>query len=979
MTMRLSFRYRFILSFLTIEILFISLIVFFNFTSLSKLSHSLIEDNIETGTTLFSEMIKTPMIVNDLGTLDNQVENFSNLKNIVAVKVFDKEHRLLSNVTSDPRVVIDTFDESLGDSERNGRTYRLKIIPIIIGGETVGVAKVLFELTDSLKIIDKNKKLTFLLILIEITLSTIVAYIVGYRLTQALNKLTLAAERISIDDQIVIPDVGKNGDEISVLSDTLHLMQQRIAERNKNLKDAVEKLQVDIMKRNDLEKKLIYERNFNKTLVDSANAIIAVIDRHGVMININPYGEHFTGYTQEEIASEPYFWARFLQSHMQDKVFGIIKNAKEGNITKSFQNSWVSKENRERMFEWSNALVLDTNGEMEYVTTIGIDITEQKERQIELEKAKEMAEQATKAKSDFLANMSHEIRTPLNGIIGLTELVLKTDLESKQRDFLEKSNLSSHALLHVINDILDYSKIEAGKFDLENKPFELNSVLHNVMSLFEFQAEQKGLVLDLNFNVQQSLFIGDSLRLTQVLTNLVGNAIKFTESGEVAITVTQIDEDAENSTIQFSVQDTGIGMNRNTQSKLFQEFTQADTSITRHYGGTGLGLAISKQLVNMMNGDIRVESEEGHGSTFFFTVTFGKMELVQGQSTQIKNVVSSDSLDAIKGSYILLAEDNLINQTVTMGILEDLGIYIDIALNGKLAIELAEHNHYDLILMDLQMPIMDGFEATKAIRSLNGYQETPIIALSAAVMQQDKELTSQVGMNAHLAKPINKEELLQVLVEWIKPKKKSKQTIKKVEEMVAKFQDVPAIDGINMKELLERIGTDPERMKRYLEYFCDEFDDIEIKINPETIGTEPFKYLIHTLKGTSGNLSMANVYHIASIIESSSNKEKIRLLLPSLIESVYDVSSKIRAFYQQNPSESANTAFAPEVTNDFIDTMIEDLAQSFVIQPDRIALLEKILYPLCDELTRVKVISALMDYRYDDAREMLQKIAGSIK
>ncbi len=337
-------------------------------------------------------------------------------------------------------------------------------------------------------------------------------------------------------------------------------MQQRITERNTMLNETVIKLKEDIIQRNELENKLIYEKSINKTLVESANAIIAIMNKNGVMVNVNPYGERFTGYTQQEIASEPYFWARFLPLQMRDKVVGIIENARKGNITKSFQNSWISKEGEERMFEWSNALVLDENGEMQYVTTIGIDITEQKERQFELEKAKEAAEAAAKAKSDFLANMSHEIRTPLNGIIGLTELVLKTKLDPKQRDFLEKSNTSSRALMEVINDILDYSKIEAGKFDLEYKPFELNSVLRNIMDLFEFQAHQKGLELLLNIELNESVMIGDPLRMTQILTNLIGNAIKFTESGYVKIHATSINEDDDYYELQFSITDTGIGM-----------------------------------------------------------------------------------------------------------------------------------------------------------------------------------------------------------------------------------------------------------------------------------------------------------------------------------------------------------------------------------------------------------------------------------
>ncbi|MDD2266185.1 ATP-binding protein [Sulfuricurvum sp.] len=977
--MKLSFRYRFILSFLSIEIIFISLIVFFNFSSQAKLSRALIDEKIQTGITLFAEMAKTPLAVYDLGTLDDQAESFVHLKNVVALQVYDNQQRVISHATSDPTLDLDTFTDASNDIVRGDRAFRLKIFPIAIDGEVLGKAKILFEITESLHAIEKNRYLTFLLILIEISISSFVAYIIGRKLTNALNDLTSYAQSIAQDDDADAMEIGTKGDEISVLSDTLYLMQLRITERNTKLNEAVKKLKEDIVQRNELENKLIYEKSINKTLVDSANAIIAIIDRHGVMINLNPFGERFCGYSQEEVASEPYFWARFLHPEMQDKVFGIIQNAIDGNITESFQNSWTSKEGEERIFEWSNALVLDEDGEMQYVTTIGLDITEQRERQLELEKAKEAAEAAAKAKSDFLANMSHEIRTPLNGIIGLTELVLNTELEPKQRDFLEKSNISSHALLDVINDILDYSKIEAGKFDLEYKPFDLNSVMNNIMSLFEFQAHRKGVALTLDVTIKESVMIGDALRLTQILTNLVGNAVKFTESGTITIHVIQVDDNEECYTLKFSIEDTGIGMNLEAQGKLFQEFSQADTSITRQFGGTGLGLAISKQLVQMMDGDIGVESESGVGSTFFFTVKFGKMKSLPYQPSDEKILISKESLNGLRGARILLVEDNKINQVVVTGILEDMEIIVDVAANGMEALNRVATTLYDLILMDLQMPVMDGFEATKVIRAIPEYKEVPIIALSAAVMQKDKELTSDVGMNAHLSKPINSDLLIEMLVRWIEPKQRLVTESKTINKAGNTSESFEGIEGINTKELLERIGNDTERIKRYLLYFCDEYEMIDSKLTPEMTETESFKHTIHTLKGISGNLSMEKIFALSGAIESSNDSEQIKSLMPQLFESVGKMVRDIRTYYQDNVSAVSDTIYSEEEIAEFMERLIIDLEHSSIIQEERMTTLENMLYTICKEDVRQQVIKHLREYQYDEVLVILRNILGSMK
>lgn len=976
--MNFSFRYRFILSFLSIEILFISLIVLFNFNSLSKLSHSLIEEKIETGTTLLIELVKTPMIIYDLGTLDNQSESFVKLKNVVAVDVFDKEHRLLSSATSDSRIDIDRFKTPNVDIPDGERTFRVIHSPIQIDHETIGYAKIVFEITESLKIIEANRNWTFALILIEIMISSFVAYLIGSSLTEALSRLTESAERIAEDEDAFIPVVGKKDDDLAVLSHALRSMQEKIKERNTKLNETMDALKEDILKRNELEDKLTFEKSINKTLVESANAIIAIIDKNGVMIDINPYGEYFSGYSQDEIASEPYFWSRFLPMSMRDKVVDIMQNAREGRIVESFQNSWISKNGEERMFEWSNALLLDEDGHMLYLTTIGIDITEQKEHELELEKAKEAAESAAKAKADFLANMSHEIRTPLNGIIGLTELVLKTNLDPKQRDFLEKTNLSSHALLDVINDILDYSKIEAGKFELDNKPFDLNSVLLNIMSLFEFLAQQKGLDIRLNMDIKESKMIGDSLRLTQILTNLVGNAIKFTQKGSVSINVSLSDKDEHFYDLKFHIMDTGIGITREAQSRLFQEFFQADTSITRQFGGTGLGLAISKHLANLMDGDISVESEPGVGSTFTLSVVFGKMNFLQDHRQEDKISVSEEHLKTIRGAKILLVEDNKINQIVVEGLLEELDMEVEIASNGQEALDKVKNKHFDMIFMDLQMPVMDGFEAAKTIRLMEGCKHIPIVALSAAVMQKDKELTSKAGMNAHLSKPIHKEELEASLLEWIPPMHPLQIAATDTKQSDETSEMFPCIQGIDCKELIDRIGTDPQKMKRYLLYFVQEYGNLSSKLDKITVESEAFNTIIHTLKGASGNLSIKKVYEYASAIEESKERAERKMLISSLLGSLEETVQAIKNHYNSEKDESDLTHFSEKEIKQYIFEILNDLKESRAISADRIEGLNRRLMGIDDSRSRDQLIASLNAYRYDQAFEILTLIEGSL-
>jgi PAS domain S-box-containing protein len=760
---------------------------------------------------------------------------------------------------------------------------------------------------------------------------------------------------------------------------------------------------------------LMAQEQFFRSVLESAPDALMVVDHHGVIQLANAQSENLFGYTRDELVGQHV--EMLVPENVRGGHAALRASFHAAPVTRAMggsrELSGLRKDNSLFPVEIGLSPLPVRSSEPAQVAVSIRDVTVRKQQEKQIIEARQRAEEATAAKSMFLANMSHEIRTPMNAIIGMTHLALKTDLTPKQRDYLVKVRSAAGTLLGIINDILDFSKIEAGKLDIENAEFRFEDVLENLSTVVGQKAHEKNLEFLISAHPDiPPYLVGDPLRLGQVLINLVNNAVKFTDRGEVIVTARVEDRTEDSIKLAFAVKDTGIGMTPEQLSKLFQAFSQADTSTTRKFGGTGLGLSISKRLVEMMGGSIRAESERGVGSTFMFTASFaiaaakperthfipdlaGIRSLVVDDNAQAREILSDslrgfalrvdavgsgpEAIDALRaadskdpyhlvlmdwhmpemnglqaaaiirrdlhlnevpriimvtafgreeirtqaeqigidaylmkplntsvlydkvmellgtgnldttggaqrgaqskeydagGLRILLVEDNEMNQQVATELLESAGAVVTVADHGGIAVKMLregpEKPEFDVVLMDLQMPEVDGLTATRMLRAEPRFNELPIIAMTAHALVEERERCLQAGMNDHVTKPIDPEVLFSTLARWTKPRQVASESAR-AKASTATDVPVPRIEGIDIAGGLARVAGNKRLYRNLLEQFAAKQADADIQVEQALAkgDRESAERLAHTLKGVAGNIGIIAVQEAAAKVEKA--------------------------------------------------------------------------------------------------------------
>ena len=498
-----------------------------------------------------------------------------------------------------------------------------------------------------------------------------------------------------------------------------------------------------------------------QTLIDLAPVGISIVDADNKITAWNKASEDITEWKEEEVLGKSIFDALKGNAANTDRI-----NSQVHEQAKNFSSEleYITKYGKKVDVQISVVPIFDGEGKQAGSMGVSVNISDIRERERRLMEVNRVLKEASAAKSDFLANMSHEIRTPLNGVIAMSELVSMTSLTEDQKRMMNTVQSSANSLMTILSDILDFSKVEAGKLEVEQVSFDLKELVQQALRSIEPIAKTKNLLLNVSLPPYMGkIYKGDPGRIRQVLLNLVSNAVKFTERGEISCALSLTPAVNGKTSLRLEVLDSGIGMSRSQLDKLFQAFSQADASTTRRFGGTGLGLSISQGLVDLMKGEIGVESVEGQGSKFWFTLPLEVADVTEGKTKASGEVAAP--LPRMEGIHVLVAEDNSVNQMIAKAMLAKLGITCEIVANGKLALEALQSKKYDLVLMDCQMPEMDGYEATRSIRlsAGSGFESIPIVALTAHAMAGDREKCLAAGMDDYLSKPLHIQNLAKTL------------------------------------------------------------------------------------------------------------------------------------------------------------------------------------------------------------------------
>ena len=752
-----------------------------------------------------------------------------------------------------------------------GKNRLKSLSPIFLDARKVGSLYLEKDLDDLQGLRRTSQQITALIAAASLLLVYFLTGVLQRSVTAPIIKLAEIARWIAAEGTYSLRAPPLAGKELRQLGADFNHMLQEISRRDaaliesrdtleQRVSDRTRELEFEVAERGRAESALQQRTSFLNTLIASSPIAIIVMGLDAHCQSANPAFLTLFGFSDQEFIGKS---VRNLiaPAPLGEEIEVSVRQMRAHQVV-HYTTRRVRKDAQIIDVEVHGVPLL-VNSEVCGFLVLYQDITERLKVEQRLREAKEAAEAASRAKSEFLANMSHEIRTPMNGIIGMTELTLDTELSAEQRDYLTMVKSSADSLLGVINDILDFSKIEAGRLDLESVPLSPLDCVEEALQPLALRARQKG--LELTWSVEGDIpdvVRGDPTRLRQILINLVGNAIKFTKQGEVSVKAARIPSSASGVEIRFAVSDTGIGIPTEKHQHIFEAFSQADSSTTRQFGGTGLGLSISARLVKLMGGKIGLESAPNQGSKFFFTLPFATAAPTDRAGSELAKPAHVPHSRI--GLQLLLVEDNAVNQKLGERLLSKMGHHVTLASNGQLAVNLALRKKFDLILMDIQMPVMSGTEATRLIRASEKKSggHVPIIAMTAHAMAGDAEKFFDAGMDGYVSKPV-RQSLLRAEIDRLTSSKSI------LEDSAMDNSNDRSLPGVNFPELLARVENDRELLRDLLLIFKEEFPR-HFHALQEAVSrgdSEQVASVSHALKGMLSNLAATRAAACAAALE----------------------------------------------------------------------------------------------------------------